>query len=324
MLPCIACSKQADQEAVSDGGTPKSITDKDGLKSLSHQLKDMVLKASVAYRQCKPGSAAIFDDDPPSFDEFITPSSSSSEIGNSKSGKREYWPGLTRSISRKDAGSSSVKSQESDRLQVKSPHARIPKSPASSAHLRIGNQQLGSEKSLVKDEVGQEWVAQVEPGVLITFVTLPNGGNELKRIRFSREIFNKWQAEVWWTANSEKVHELYNVFGKEKLPATLPNNLQGSKEVRNLNQFGIGASPANSPRVVGDLTTKPNVSTTQSSNAQNPGSDVVKNEPDAASIDNASGSGSECVTEDEPGVYITIKVLPGGSKALKRVRFRQL
>lgn len=30
----------------------------------------------------------------------------------------------------------------------------------------------------------KEWVAQVEPGVLITFVSLPRGGNDLKRIRF--------------------------------------------------------------------------------------------------------------------------------------------
>lgn len=30
----------------------------------------------------------------------------------------------------------------------------------------------------------KEWVAQVEPGVLITFVSLPNNGNDLKRIRF--------------------------------------------------------------------------------------------------------------------------------------------
>lgn len=30
----------------------------------------------------------------------------------------------------------------------------------------------------------KEWMAQVEPGVHITFVSLPNGGNDLKRIRF--------------------------------------------------------------------------------------------------------------------------------------------
>lgn len=30
----------------------------------------------------------------------------------------------------------------------------------------------------------KEWMAQVEPGVHITFMSLPNGGNDLKRIRF--------------------------------------------------------------------------------------------------------------------------------------------
>ena len=35
-----------------------------------------------------------------------------------------------------------------------------------------------------KDDDAKEWVAQVEPGVLITFVSLAQGGNDLKRIRF--------------------------------------------------------------------------------------------------------------------------------------------
>lgn len=37
---------------------------------------------------------------------------------------------------------------------------------------------------LVEEVEPKEWVAQVEPGVLITFVSLPRGGNDLKRIRF--------------------------------------------------------------------------------------------------------------------------------------------
>lgn len=36
----------------------------------------------------------------------------------------------------------------------------------------------------VEEKEPKEWVAQVEPGVLITFVSLPGGGNDLKRIRF--------------------------------------------------------------------------------------------------------------------------------------------
>ena len=37
---------------------------------------------------------------------------------------------------------------------------------------------------VLEDEEPKEWVAQVEPGVHITFVSLPSGGNDLKRIRF--------------------------------------------------------------------------------------------------------------------------------------------
>lgn len=36
----------------------------------------------------------------------------------------------------------------------------------------------------VEESEPKEWVAQVEPGVLITFLSLPRGGNDLKRIRF--------------------------------------------------------------------------------------------------------------------------------------------
>lgn len=35
-----------------------------------------------------------------------------------------------------------------------------------------------------EDSEPKEWVAQVERGVLITFVSLPGGSNDLKRIRF--------------------------------------------------------------------------------------------------------------------------------------------
>ncbi|KAC9339642.1 hypothetical protein E3N88_45961 [Mikania micrantha] len=37
---------------------------------------------------------------------------------------------------------------------------------------------------LEDEDEPKEWMAQVEPGVQITFVSLPDGGNDLKRIRF--------------------------------------------------------------------------------------------------------------------------------------------
>lgn len=44
--------------------------------------------------------------------------------------------------------------------------------------------ELLEEEEEEEEAEGKEWVAQVEPGVLITFVALPRGGNDLRRIRF--------------------------------------------------------------------------------------------------------------------------------------------
>lgn len=40
------------------------------------------------------------------------------------------------------------------------------------------------------------------------------------------------------------------------------------------------------------------------------------------SISNASDMETEWVEQDEPGVYITVRALPGGTRELRRVRFR--
>lgn len=40
------------------------------------------------------------------------------------------------------------------------------------------------------------------------------------------------------------------------------------------------------------------------------------------SVSNASDMESEWVEQDEPGVYITIRALPDGTRELRRVRFR--
>lgn len=40
----------------------------------------------------------------------------------------------------------------------------------------------------------------------------------------SREMFNKWQAQRWWTENYDKVMELYNVqrFNQQAVPLPTP------------------------------------------------------------------------------------------------------
>lgn len=45
------------------------------------------------------------------------------------------------------------------------------------------------DMTLEEEDGPKEWMAQVEPGVQITFVSLPRGGNDLKRIRFRYKLF---------------------------------------------------------------------------------------------------------------------------------------
>ncbi|CAA7016459.1 unnamed protein product [Microthlaspi erraticum] len=56
-----------------------------------------------------------------------------------------------------------------------------------------------------------ERVVQDEPGVYLTLLSLPRGGNELKRVRFSRKQFTEEQAEKWWGENGGKVCERHNI-----------------------------------------------------------------------------------------------------------------
>lgn len=72
------------------------------------------------------------------------------------------------------------------------------------------------------EDDSRHWVAQVEPGIMLTFFSLPQGSNVLKRIRFSRDMYNKWQAQCWWAENHEKVMELYNVEGLNHSAISLP------------------------------------------------------------------------------------------------------
>uniref|UniRef100_J3MXW7 BRX domain-containing protein n=1 Tax=Oryza brachyantha TaxID=4533 RepID=J3MXW7_ORYBR len=229
-----------------------------------------------------------------------------------------------------------------------------------------------------KEEDAKEWVAQVEPGVLITFVSLPQGGNDLKRIRFSREMFNKWQAQRWWAENYDKVMELYNVqrfnhqavplpatpksedevtrlsskedspvtppLGKERLPRSLHRPMSGGGAVGSSSSDSLEHHSnhyCNSGRhhqhghqcydSVG-LVSTPKLSSISGAKTETSSMDAsmrTSSSPEevdrsgelSVSISNASDQEREWVEEDEPGVYITIRALPGGIRELRRVRF---
>ncbi|KAI8540958.1 hypothetical protein RHMOL_Rhmol08G0025300 [Rhododendron molle] len=56
-----------------------------------------------------------------------------------------------------------------------------------------------------------EWVEKCEPGVYITFITLPNGQKGVKRVRFSRKKFTAKEAERWWEENELAVYQKYGI-----------------------------------------------------------------------------------------------------------------
>ncbi|KAI3452828.1 hypothetical protein Pfo_009491 [Paulownia fortunei] len=56
-----------------------------------------------------------------------------------------------------------------------------------------------------------ERIIQDEPGVYITLISLSNGINELRRVRFSRKRFTEEQAEKWWAENETRVCERHNI-----------------------------------------------------------------------------------------------------------------
>lgn len=347
MLTCIACSKQPqlngrgshslpqqqDDDASDAVGTPST---KQAIKALTAQIKDMALKASGAYKNCKPCS------------------------GSNQNHNQNYADSETASDSARLHGQyrRAGSSNSTPRLWGKEMESRLKglssgeTTPASVS---------GRTESVVfmEEDEPKEWVAQVEPGVLITFVSLPEGGNELKRIRFSREMFNKWQAQRWWAENCDKVMELYNVqhFNRDAVPLPTPPRPQDegsrnesakespvtpqlSKECHPRNHhhsMGMGYSSSDSldhhrpmqSRHCYDsaaLASTPKLSTINGVKAETSSVDgsISSREADHSgelSVSNASDIETEWVEQDEPGVYITIRTLPGGAKELRRVRF---
>ncbi|KAG8064792.1 hypothetical protein GUJ93_ZPchr0004g38625 [Zizania palustris] len=69
----------------------------------------------------------------------------------------------------------------------------------------------------VVEESDQEWVAEPEPGVLMTLVARPDGTNHLRRIRFREELFDGTRAaQRWWADNYDSIVELYSVVQPER------------------------------------------------------------------------------------------------------------
>lgn len=195
MLTCIACSKQLDVGSLNEpddnddavAGTPstrqaiKALTsqvrsrarvlsftltfhnlgfhfDFDQWSCITLQIKDMALKASGAYRHCKPCAGS-------------TPGRRYEDSSVSASGSERFLYSYRRAC----AGGRSYGS---------TPVFRGLSSDEGTPLERGRTQLAAAVAASFMEEEPRDWVAQVEPGVLITFLSLPQGGNDLKRIRF--------------------------------------------------------------------------------------------------------------------------------------------
>ncbi|KAE8693182.1 Protein BREVIS RADIX [Hibiscus syriacus] len=161
----------------------------------SMQIKDMALKFSGAYKQCKPCTGSS---------SYKTGSRPYPDFDAASEGiPYPYMGGSSSSTPAWDFTSASHRPGRSDSRFT---------GAFSGERTSVYRESFSVQDLVLEDEdEPKEWMAQVEPGVHITFVSLPNGGNDLKRIRFSREMFDKWQAQRWWGENYDRIMELYNV-----------------------------------------------------------------------------------------------------------------
>ncbi|XP_054808879.1 protein BREVIS RADIX-like isoform X2 [Prosopis cineraria] len=286
-------------------------------------IKDMALKFSGAYKQCKPctGSSSHKKEQRP-YPDFDTISEGVPYpyIGGASSSSTPAWDFI---------GSHYPAGRSDPRFTGSFGGGRTPKGRESASVCDV---------VLEKEDEPKEWMAQVEPGVHITFVSLPNGGNDLKRIRFSREMFDKWQAQRWWGENYDRIMELYNVqrFNRQINTPTRSEDEQRDSSYSRLGSARdspMGSSlnkewtPRNYPKTPGNRGYFPSESSDQGGGPQFHGgssfeaSRTTTSSRDEPSVSNGSDMETEWVEQDEPGVYITIRQLLDGSRELRRVRF---
>lgn len=148
------------------------------------QIRDMALKFTGAYKQCRHGSAGASSSTFNRERELLRPLpdhyDTSSEgvrypyLGGVGTGSNPPWD-LMANFHSNSMGGIVIRGDQTPRRHHHEP-LTIP------------------DVVLEEDEVAEEeeqWVAQVEPGVHFHFVSLPNGGNDLRRIRFKYVIIKK-------------------------------------------------------------------------------------------------------------------------------------
>ncbi|KAK4773567.1 hypothetical protein SAY87_028586 [Trapa incisa] len=184
------------KEAIAIAGeeTAKCKAAKEVIKSLTAQLKDMAERLPVvAARNVKFPTPSMVST--PIYSDFFNASSTNHPL-NGQIMSQDPEPNVSVNTSMISSGLSSANNH-------------------SLAHPRQSNSEVTS-RNVAKTKEGDfrnenEWVEQDEPGVYITFTSLPGGAKDLKRVRFSRKRFTEKEAEQWWAGNRARVYEQYNV-----------------------------------------------------------------------------------------------------------------
>ncbi|XP_049933258.1 protein BREVIS RADIX-like isoform X3 [Nymphaea colorata] len=311
------------------------------------KIKDMALRFSSAYRQCKPSTSSGSNSHRKGSHPFADLDAASESLN--------YGCQRTVSCSSTPAWDFHTSSNRDLGVLHDSSRTHNVGSLTGEAAVLDSMSSRSGEFILVQEDEPREWMAQVEPGVLITFVSLPQGGNDLKRIRFSREMFNKIQAQRWWGENYDRIMELYNVQRFSRQAVNLPTPPRSEDEQRDsMSRMGSAHdSPATQhlnretyPRNFYRPPGKPYYSAepTEAAHQFDAGSTSSPRFPNlggkketlsvdasrtttssrdeaSVSLSNASDMENEWVEQDEPGVYITIRALPDGTRELRRVRF---
>lgn len=224
------------QEAISIAGeeSAKCKAAKDVIKSLTAQLKGMTERLpGEMHRYSRPTTVSSFHADAPTVARPLpTPYGSTSPHINGTNLHHSY----------KDAPavSNAVVNGTTPFFVNDGPIHGYGRGVATSIPNRLSNDSLDthlrnedrsrSGNSIPAEsecEPGVEWVEQDEQGVYITLVSLPGGGRDLKRVRFSRKRFSEKQAELWWQENKARVHEHYNVRVVERsaMGSSVPSSL---------------------------------------------------------------------------------------------------
>ncbi|XP_061367258.1 protein BREVIS RADIX-like [Gastrolobium bilobum] len=271
MIPCAKPTPVDGDEDDRGNGTPNT---KDAVKGLTSQIKDLALKLSG--KKIKAGT--------PESIKYDTVSEGGVPYGYIGGGSASSTPALD------------YTNPNQSPIGNTTPGGRQPQPPAGSV--------------AVVDMTGSnKWIIQMEPGVHITVVSLPTGGNDLKRIRFCRDMFDKPRAQRLWAENYDRIRELHNIQNLNQHVFNTPARSDDDENSGESEQDIPMASMLNTDSTTG------NFHAPAGNMGYFHGGISRANNPTDNDVD------AEWVEQDDPGVLITVKRSANGTRQIRRIKF---